>query len=280
MSKKTKESKTLKTTNSSKKNTPRKTSNTKNSNIIAKKINKKNSIAKNKSNNKTEKIIQKKSVAEKRKIPSFSPEYYDLPYRYNQTTVKILAQTPESLFVYWDISDSDREIFKKQYGKYFFEITKPVLIIHNETKKYSFEVEINDFANSWYLHINDSKCEYKIELGRRPIQINYNYIPEYNVEKNGPIEPIKENYIYISSSNNLKTPNDKILFNNQNKILFKNIKTNSIVEKDITTLFNSQYINNESSQYSLYKKLYKEDIAKNASIFLNPSSGNPSSDRI
>ena len=26
-------------------------------------------------------------------------EYYDLPYRYNQTTVKILAQTPSILFV-------------------------------------------------------------------------------------------------------------------------------------------------------------------------------------
>lgn len=35
-------------------------------------------------------------------------EYYDLPYRYNQTTVKLLAQTPNSLFVYWDISDDDK----------------------------------------------------------------------------------------------------------------------------------------------------------------------------
>ena len=35
-------------------------------------------------------------------------EYYDLPFRYNQTTVKILAQTPTNLFIYWDISDADK----------------------------------------------------------------------------------------------------------------------------------------------------------------------------
>ena len=49
-----------------------------------------------------------------------------------------------------------------------FSKTKPVLIIHNETMNYSFEIEINDFANSWYLHVNDADCKYVIELGRRP----------------------------------------------------------------------------------------------------------------
>ncbi len=96
-------------------------------------------------------------------------EYYDLPYRYNQTIVKLLAQTPTSLFIYWDISDEDRANLKEKYGDNFFEVTKPVLVVHNRTLDYSFEVDINDFANSWYLHVNDSKCDYNIELGRRPI---------------------------------------------------------------------------------------------------------------
>ena len=101
-------------------------------------------------------------------------EYYDLPYRYNQTIVKLLYQTPTTLFIYWDISDEDREKFKKTYGEDFFEKTKPVLVVHNETKGYSFEVEINDFANCWYLNVNDSKCKYKIELGRKPFEVMYN----------------------------------------------------------------------------------------------------------
>ena len=75
-------------------------------------------------------------------------EYYDLPYRYNQTIVKILAQTPKMLFVYWDISDTDRKKYEEHYGSNFFAHSHPVLIIHNQTMNYSFELEINDFANS------------------------------------------------------------------------------------------------------------------------------------
>ena len=72
-------------------------------------------------------------------------EYYDLPYRYNQTVVRVLAQTPTTLFIYWDISDVDRANFVKQYGEDFFNNTKPVLVIHNNTMHYSFEIEIDDF---------------------------------------------------------------------------------------------------------------------------------------
>ena len=210
-------------------------------------------------------------------IHAFSPEYYDLPYKYNKTVVKILAQTPTNLFVYWEISDEDREKFKKQYGEYFFEITKPVLVIHNLTMNYSFEIDINDFANSWYFHVNDSSCEYKIELGRRPIPVNYNYMPQYDVEKNGPINPIQTPYVYISSSNNLEAPNDHILFNNKNKIYFRNVKTNQIIEKDVKDFPFIVKDNEFVNIYELYKKLYKDDISDDKFDRMNPSSGNPSS---
>lgn len=127
-------------------------------------------------------------------------EYYDLPYHYNQTVVKVLAQTPTTLFIYWDISDEDRENYKKQYGENFFEITKPVLIIYNDTMNYSFEIDINDFANCWYLNVNDSKCKYHIELGRRPI---YSHVS---------IPSSENNYVPITSSNEMEAPNDHIPF--------------------------------------------------------------------
>ena len=57
--------------------------------------------------------------------------FCSLPYRYNQTVVKILAQTPTTLFVYWDISDVDRINFIEKYGEDFFNKTKPILLIHN-----------------------------------------------------------------------------------------------------------------------------------------------------
>ena len=159
----------------------------------------------------------KKSVT-KKVIKPTPVEYYDLPYSYNQTVVKVLAQTPKTLFVYWEISEADKEKFKEQYGENFFETTKPVLIIHNETLNYSFEVEINDFANSWYLHVNDSKADYKIELGRR-------YFDNSN-------NNISNNYVYVTSSNEIESPNDHILFDkSQNMVYFRNVKTNVETKK-------------------------------------------------
>lgn len=268
----TKDASKLSSKGTTKKNVVKKTTDKKTST----KNNTEKKVTTGKNNSKT---ATQKKVATK-KVAVFTPEYYDLPYRYNQTVVKILAQTPSSLFIYWDISDEDRKHLKETYGEHVFEITKPVLIIHNLTMNYSFEIDINDFANSWYLHINDSKCEYNIELGRRPIPINYSYITNYN-EETVNITPVTVPYIYISSSNKIEAPNDKILFNTsnaQNKIYFRNIKTNEVIAKDINSIV---FISNIGKFYNiseLYNKFYREDeIIRNDYILNNPSSGNPSS---
>ena len=159
---------------------------------------------------KSTKATSKKSTAKKSTKKAASSkinllEYYDLPYRYNQTIVKVLAQTPKTLFVYWDVSDEDRKNYIKQYGEDFFNTTKPVLIIHNVTMNYTFEIEINDFANCWYFNINDEKCEYVVELGRRP--------------KNNNIS-IPNNYLYVTSSNKIESPNGHVLFEKAQKTLY------------------------------------------------------------
>ena len=195
----------------------------------------------------------KKSAATKKILPT---EYYDLPQKYNKTVVKVLAQTPKTLFVYWEISDADIENFKKQYGDNFFETTKPVLIIHNDTLNYSFEVEINDFANSWYLHVNDSKSDYRIELGRRPFQIN---------------ESIPTDYIYVTSSNEIESPNDHILFNNSQKMVyFRNVKTNVETSKPFVSLSFIKNMGKIYEIYDLYQELYKNE--ENIEDLTNPSS--------
>ena len=201
---------------------------------------------------KTSKTRKKSSVKAKVDIV----EYYDLPYRYNQTVVKVLAQTPTNLFIYWDISDADRENYIKEYGENFFEITKPVLIIYNDTLNYSFEVEINDFANSWYLHVNDSKCNYRVELGRRLKTFNSN-------------SSIKD-YVYISSSNVIESPNNRILFNKeQQMVYFKNVKTNSITSKSMANISFIRNMGKIYNIYDLYKKIYKDEDMSDLS---NPSS--------
>lgn len=260
-------------TTSAKKNIADKTKTKK---VTTKKANskiKQTSIKSKKINKQTKKV----------KKPIEIVESYDLPYRYNETIVKILYQTPDTLFVYWDIADSDRENYIKQYGENFFNITRPVLIIHNDTMNYSFEVPINDFANSWYLHINDSKCDYRVELGRRP-----NYYNE------GVTKEIKENiptdYIYVSISNEIESPNDHVLFNTNenNTIRVRNVKNYN--EKSISLyeiikhlpamkkVQNIPYIS-EDLLKGIYSEIYHtKDMSVFDKVKNNPSSGgNPSS---
>ena len=227
------------------KKTTAKTSSTKKSETAKKALTKSKKVTAKKTTSATTKKATTKKVTlkstRKKAIPIV--EYYDLPYRYNQTIVKLLAQTPKNLFVYWDISDEDREKYKKTYGENFFEETKPILIIHNKTLNYSFEVEINDFANSWYIHVNDSKCDYSIELGRRPIP---------------SVSHIPTEYIHVSSSNEIESPNDKILFNiAENKVYFRNVKTNVTSTRSISFIKSMGKIYNI---YDFYGSIYNEEI--------------------
>lgn len=270
------------------------TKSTKNSNIIKKVVDsiapkKKKTPAKKtatKTTKKAVKTLTKESIksTEKEEIvkkpttisgEEFSiAEYYDLPYRYNQTIVKLLYQTPTTLFIYWDISDEDREKFKETYGEDFFEKTKPVLVVHNETKGYSFEVEINDFANCWYLNVNDSKCKYKIELGRKPFEVMYN--GEVTAVKTTP--KITQNYIPITSSNEVESPNDHVLFEKkQQMVYFKNVKNNTVTAKNIANLNFVRGIGKVYQINDFYKKFYKDEDLDSFDKIQNPSSNSLSS---
>lgn len=259
-----------KTTASKKKtNNIAKSSNTKTGFSSRKKsVNTKKTTTSSKKTTPKKATVRKSAKSKKLKPVIEVLESYELPFRYNETVVKILYQTPNTLFVYWDISDKDRENLKTQYGDNFFESTKPVLIIHNRTMNYSFEIDINDFANSWYLRINDSNCHYEIELGRRPVS-NF--------------EEIKKDYIYISESNELETPNDKILFNTNanNSIVYRNVKTNKehsvslfeIVKKipSFQKVSNIPYISEELLK-QIYISIYNEEDISNIYTLSNPSS--------
>ena len=219
-------------TTKAKATTAKKTSTTKSKNTATKKA----STAKKTSTRTRKKAEIVENIAD-------TIEYYDLPYRYNETVVKVLAQTPNILFIYWDISDNDKQNFINTYGEFFFNDTKPVLVIHNDTMHYSFEIDINDFANSWYLEVNDSNCDYRVELGRRPI----NEYAKIN------------DYLYVASSNEIGSPNDHILFDSLNdNVYFKNVKTNSIYSKDIS-LWLLKRIGKLYNIKDFYKLMYKDE---------------------
>ena len=182
-------------------------------------------------------------------IKTFS-EYYDLPYRYNQTIIKILAQTPHALFIYWDISDDDRKEMTEKYGERFFYETKPVLLVHNKTLNSDFEIEVDDFTNSWYLRTPTSNCVFEIELGRKRI------IQDKNIDLKAD-----SNILHITKSNTIESPNDHILKETLNTVYFKNVKTNQLEKRDV-----SKY--NINNVYGLIDLYNDENGYEN-----NPSSG-------
>ena len=159
------------------------------------------------------------------------------------------------MFVYWDISNEDRLSYIEKYGENFFNETRPYLFIINETKGYSFEVEINDFANSWYLHINDADCKYKIELRRKFVFNSEN-------SRSTSDSPFNSNdYISITSSNEIDAPNDHILFDKLgSSVFFRNIKTNIVEEKNIFSLSFLKNMGKVYNIYDVYKEIYQDEL--------------------
>lgn len=215
---------------------------------IVKKTTKKTTTTKAKKTGKVEpKKTAKKSTAEKAsktttKKVTPKVEYYDLPYSYNQTVIKLLAQTPTTLFVYWEISQEDVSRFIKDYGNDFFNNTKPVLSVYNETKNYYFDIDINDFANSWYINVPDEDCKYSVTL-KRVFKVSNNEIQA----------------VEITSSNELIIPNGHVLSERPKQIEYVNCKTNVKYIKDVCyykdTNFYKHYIeeydlNNPSSSFN------------------------------
>lgn len=228
---------------------PKKTSTTKKSTATKKATTAKKSSTSKKSS--STKSTKKSTKSEQPPIQIV--EYYDLPYKYGNTLVKLLAQTPKTLFVYWEISEVDIQNFKKEYGENFFNITKPVLIVHNLTLNKTTEIEINDFASCWYLNTEDSDCKFDIELARKFINTN-NTIP--NSRDN--------NYLFIAKSNDLLAPNDHILFENLGEfITFTDTSTGDNINKNIKSFSFLKDL------YDFYKNMYKDEILNNPSSTFN-----------
>lgn len=191
-----------------------------------------------------------KKIVEDENSPVQVLEYYDLPYKYGNTVVKLLAQTPKTLFVYWEVSDNDIANFKQNYGDDFFNKTKPILIVHNITLNKTSEIEINDFANCWYLNTEDSDCKFDIELARKFINSSDNTIANTD----------NSEYLYLAKSNSIQSPNNRILFEKLKEfVVFRNVKTGSTIKKHIKSFKFLKDI------YRFYKDMYDEDILNNPS---------------
>jgi len=174
------------------------------------------------------------------------------------------------LFVYWDVSDKDRQTYLNAFGENFFYDTYPVLLLHNEDKNYTKEVTINDFANSWYLDISDPRDKYTIQLGRK----FKSYVkPQINPKIEETNICLNNDYLFIAISNKLEVPNDHILFEEfKPYVKYRDVKTNKEEIKQLNASIFKDKLQN------LYKELYDNiEIIDDKFDFCNPSSMGTSS---
>lgn len=218
---------------------------------------------------KNKKAAKKDTVVKKLSdVPQYMLEYYDLPYRYNETIVKVLAQTPKKLFVYWDIADSDRQKYIDTFGNDFFSKTYPVLLLYNDDKQYVREIPINDYANSWYINIDDPKTKYIIQLGRKfidePTIVDQNVFNKENII-------LQSDYLPFAFSNMMEAPNDHVLLETLPAfILFRNVKTNEEFLKDLKDLRDVFGKNYDVEEF--YRNHYKDELNDGRFDMANPSS--------
>lgn len=240
-------------------------------NFIAKIVAMQEEAAREESKEDSESEENKKKTAGKKsnkeEVKPVQIEYYDLPYRYNETIVKVLAQTPKKLFVYWDLADSDRQKYIDTFGDDFFYKTYPVLLVYNEDKQYVREIPINDFANSWYIEIDDPKTNYIIQLGRKFInqpQVDYNKVIEHNII-------LRNDYIPISDSNKMESPNDHVLLESLPEFIrFRNVKTNQ--ERLVRLRSLRGALGKAYNVKKFYDDQYKDELSDDMFDMANPSS--------
>ena len=182
-------------------------------------------------------------------------EYYEIPQKYNETSIRVLAQNPKKLFVYWEISDNDISKYLDEYGDIFYSNTTPLLVVENKEKSHKFEIGIDGYANSWYIDIVDDSSTYSITYARK---VSCNMV---NLNDNSILK--KDEIIHFAKSNNIVSPNGHILYNNSNNILFKNTRTNTEYTIPLTNILQSSNI-----IYSNISK-FKEEILDNEHISSN-----------
>lgn len=167
-------------------------------------------------------------------------EYYDLPTKYDQTLIRLLVQSPTRMYAYWEVSDDTMKYFSNNF--YNYSDCTPALKITNITKNYSYIIPVDPFASNYYIDVEDTGCDYKIELGRTRDNKFLNIYTSNNVTM--PIfsrtddsnilnsdEVLFGNYLCIADKKKIKVyinKENRKYFQNQTHTDFENITSSDI----------------------------------------------------
>ena len=88
----------------------------------------------------------------------------DLPSEYGETRIVAQARDPHWAWVYWEFSSIERKKLEIKLGTFEYAHTGLFLRVFNTSLNYSFEVKLPEKCDNWYLSLNDSNCDYYVQL--------------------------------------------------------------------------------------------------------------------
>jgi hypothetical protein len=111
-----------------------------------------------------------------RKSSIEGPKYFfntDIPDSYNETYMRAIPRDPQWVFAYWEISETTRKDLRAKMGESAFASAKRIVrlidvteIAYDGSNAQSYiDIEINEFANNWYVQVPESGRNYVLELG-------------------------------------------------------------------------------------------------------------------
>jgi len=98
------------------------------------------------------------------------PQITDLPTSYGDTKIVLLPRDPWWCFAYWEIGEQTKHEILSLYGenvKYVirvYEVTNVINFDGKNANKY-FDIEINPFANNWYINVGEPNRSWCVDLG-------------------------------------------------------------------------------------------------------------------
>ena len=96
-------------------------------------------------------------------------EDYEIPWGYGDNKIVLMTKDPHWLFTYWELTDQRKDKLKEEFGANIFVNSYPVLRVYDRTNGHTHiysEININDYARSWYINVL-SDCSYQVILGRK-----------------------------------------------------------------------------------------------------------------
>ncbi len=96
----------------------------------------------------------------------------DIPYQYDQDKIVLQVRDPHWVHAYWELKSQTLEGLKARLGDDFFHAKKVLrvydvtnIVFNGSNANSFFDLQVNDFANSWYINTNGPGRAFCVDLG-------------------------------------------------------------------------------------------------------------------